>query len=152
MIFESFLLRMGHLPSSDTLLSLRLARLPSRTSRTMTHHCTFDSIEPTLARTDEIFRIDPFNFIYYCRHSKSSMRFHAAEVDAPGLPPVLNEVKTPVEVSLACDFTRSRDIKHSVPEYQLVVNLVSSVQPFTRFPERWHTVERSKVAWRSCGT
>lgn len=55
------------------------------------------------------------------------MRFYAAEVDAPSLPPILNETKTPMEVSLAHDFTQRRDIKLNVPEYQLVVNLVSSV-------------------------
>lgn len=55
------------------------------------------------------------------------MRFYAAEVDPPNLAPILNEVKTPMEVSLTHDFTRRRDTKLDVPEYQLVVNLVSSL-------------------------
>lgn len=69
--------------------------------------------------------MDPFTFIYYRRHAKNSLRFYSAEVDAPGLPHIIREVKTPVEVSLIHDFTRRKDI--DVPEYQLVVNLVSSV-------------------------
>jgi hypothetical protein len=80
------------------------------------------------------------------------MRFYAAEVDAPSLPLLPNEVKTPVEVSLAHDFTRRKDIKLNVPEYELVVNLVSSVQFFKCRSERRHVVERSKVTRRSCGT
>lgn len=79
------------------------------------------------------------------------MRFYAAEVDGPSLPPLPKEVKTPVEVSLAHDFTR-RDIKLNIPEYRLVVNLVSSVQLFPCRSERRHIVERSKVTRRSCGT
>lgn len=79
------------------------------------------------------------------------MRFYAAEVDAPSLPPLPKEVKTPVEVSLAHDFTRRRDIKLDVPDYHLIVNLVSNVQLSTCRSERQHIVERSKVIRRGCG-
>lgn len=78
------------------------------------------------------------------------MRFYAAEVDAPSLPPILNEAKAPMEVSLAHDFTRRKDIKLRVPEYQLVVDLVSNTWLFMRRSEQQHTVERSKITRRSC--
>ncbi|KAH0830402.1 hypothetical protein J3R83DRAFT_1796, partial [Lanmaoa asiatica] len=69
--------------------------------------------------------ISPVRLICYHRHAKSSMRFYAPEVCAPSLTPFRNEVKTPMEVSLAHDFTRRRDMKVGVPEYQPVVDLVS---------------------------
>lgn len=55
------------------------------------------------------------------------MRFYAAEVDAHSIPPIFDEAETPMDMSLAQDFTRRRDIKLNVPEYRLVVDLVSSV-------------------------
>lgn len=95
----------------------------------MMRHCTFHS-HRILSKIDKNFRINPFRFIYYHRHVNSSMRYYAAEVDASSLPPLSREVKMPVEVSPAHDFTRRRDIKLNIPEYQLIVNLVSSVQVF----------------------
>lgn len=55
------------------------------------------------------------------------MRFYAADVDVSSLPPL---PKTPVAVSLAHDFTRRRDDRLNVPEYQLIVYMVSSVRLF----------------------
>lgn len=52
------------------------------------------------------------------------MRFYVAEVDAPS-PPLSSEVNVPMEVSLAHDFTRKVDNRLNVPEYQIMVNMVS---------------------------
>ncbi|KAF8436950.1 hypothetical protein L210DRAFT_873168 [Boletus edulis BED1] len=95
--------------------------------------------------------IAPFRFIYYRHYAKSSMRFYAAEVDVPSLPPISNDVNTPVEVSLAHDFTRRRDIKLNVPEYHLIVNLVSGCPTLHLSCRTQHAVERSKTARGSRG-
>ena len=72
-----------------------------------------------------MFRMDPLSFIFYSRHTKRSKRFYSAEVDTPDVPPILNEAGTPLELFLGHDFTRRKDTKSSVPDYQLVVNQVS---------------------------
>ena len=64
------------------------------------------------------------------------MRFYAADVDVSSLPPLPNEVKTPVALSLAHDFTRRKDVRLNVPEYQSIVCMVSSVRLFMYRSER----------------
>lgn len=95
--------------------------------------------------------MDPFNFVYYQRHAKSSMRFYSAQADVPGLPFMLSEAKTPMEVSLAHDFTQRRDTKLSVPEYQLV-NLVSkcfvSDMPFRTLAHSGTQQSHWKKLWK----
>ncbi|KAN0075330.1 N-acetylglucosaminyl transferase component (Gpi1) domain containing protein [Tylopilus felleus] len=93
---------------------------------TVLGHASFSSSRPlTIPNIEDhdASLTHPFRFIFYRRHSQSSLRFYSAEVDAPGLPPLDNDAQIPMEESLAHDFTRRRDFKLNVPEYKFMVDL-----------------------------
>ncbi|KAF8558456.1 Gpi1-domain-containing protein [Imleria badia] len=115
-------------------------------------YATFSSAHPLTIphiKDHDALLINPFRFIYYHRHANSSLRFYATEVDASSLPPLSSEAKIPVEVSLAHDFTRRRDIELNIPEYQLIVNLWNIAKSLEEAVERSRAQSSKRNSSRS---
>lgn len=68
------------------------------------------------------FFIKPYRFTHYHRHATNSMRFYSADNDIPGLSPVYNDLKIPMEASITHDFTRNRSAQMNVSDYQLIID------------------------------
>ncbi|KAF9239650.1 N-acetylglucosaminyl transferase component-domain-containing protein [Melanogaster broomeanus] len=101
-------------------------------------------------KTETIPRIKPYRFIYYHRHATNSMRFYAADDDMPGLAPVHDDLKTPMEAFLAHDFTQNKNARLNVPEYKLIADQVRGRGKCVLFvlPERpqWNAAKSLQTA------
>ncbi|KAF9228648.1 Gpi1-domain-containing protein [Gyrodon lividus] len=78
--------------------------------------------------------MNPYRFIYYHRHAMDSRRFYAAENDMADLSLVDNDLKTPMEASIAHDFTRNKSVQ--VPDYQLIINQWNAAKSLQEAVER----------------